>query len=73
VTLGRKIVVALLLLAVAPLAAAVYLLGEVVDASDRVAAGEAELRQRTFERALAAYTQLFAARKAELHAANSWV
>jgi nitrogen fixation/metabolism regulation signal transduction histidine kinase len=69
VSLGRKIVVALLLLAVAPLGAAVYLLGEVVDASDRVAAGEAELRQRTFERALAAYTELFAARKTELHEA----
>jgi nitrogen fixation/metabolism regulation signal transduction histidine kinase len=65
-SIGRTIVLALLALAIAPLAAAAYLLDGVIDASDRVAAGEAELRQQAVRRARAAYTELFAARKAAL-------
>jgi two-component system nitrogen regulation sensor histidine kinase NtrY len=65
---GRTIVLILTLLAVLPLAAAVYLLDEVMSASDRVAAGEAELRKDALEKARAAYRELFAERKAGLHA-----
>ncbi len=66
---GRSVVLALLVLAAVPLAAAAYLLDQVMSASDRVAAGEAELRKDALERARAAYRELFAARKAALREA----
>jgi nitrogen fixation/metabolism regulation signal transduction histidine kinase len=67
---GRTLVLILSLLAVVPLAAAVYLLDEVMSASDRVAAGEAELRRDALEKARAAYRELFAERKAALREAG---
>jgi nitrogen fixation/metabolism regulation signal transduction histidine kinase len=66
---GRTVVIVLLALAIVPLAAAVYLLDEVMNASDRVASGEAELRKDTLERARSAYRELFDARKAQLREA----
>jgi nitrogen fixation/metabolism regulation signal transduction histidine kinase len=67
---GRTLVLILSLLAVVPLAAAVYLLDEVMSAGDNVAAGEAELRKDVLERARSAYRELFAERKAALREAG---
>jgi nitrogen fixation/metabolism regulation signal transduction histidine kinase len=70
VKFGRTLVLILSLLAVVPLAAAVYLLDEVMSAGDRVAAGEAELRRDALERARTAYRELFATKKALLREAG---
>ncbi len=62
----RRIVLALALIAVIPLAASVLFLDRVMDASEAIGAGEAGRRREAIDRARAAYTELFAARKAEL-------
>ena len=64
---GRTIAIVLVMLAIVPLGAAVYLLDEVMSAADRVNAGEAKLRADALEKARAAYRELFAERKAALH------
>jgi nitrogen fixation/metabolism regulation signal transduction histidine kinase len=64
---GRTIAIVLVMLAIVPLGAAVYLLDEVMGAADRVSAGEAKLRADALEKARAAYRELFAERKAALH------
>jgi len=58
-----KIVAALLLLAVIPLGASVYLVGQVIEASDRVAEGQTLRLARPLERAAGAYRGLIEARK----------
>ena len=68
--LGRTIALVLLALAAMPLAAAAYLLDQVMSASDRVASGEADLRRDALERARSAYRELFAERKAALREAG---
>jgi two-component system nitrogen regulation sensor histidine kinase NtrY len=71
IRLGRfelRIVLALLLIAVIPLAASVFLVDQVMDASESIAAGESERRREALERARTAYADLFAARKQELKA-----
>jgi len=62
----RRIVLALLLIAVIPLGASVLFLDRVMDASEAIGAGEADRRSEAIDRARKAYTELFAARKAEL-------
>jgi nitrogen fixation/metabolism regulation signal transduction histidine kinase len=58
-----KIVAALLLIAVIPLAASVVLVGQVIKVSDSVAEGQSRRLARPLERAAEAYRGLFAARK----------
>jgi signal transduction histidine kinase len=58
-----KIVAALLLIAIIPLGASVYLVGQVIEVSDRVAEGQTRRLSRPLERAAGAYRGLIAARK----------
>jgi nitrogen fixation/metabolism regulation signal transduction histidine kinase len=58
-----KIVVALLLIAVIPLAASVYLVGQVIKVSDSVTEGLTQRLTRPLDRAAQAYRGLFEARK----------
>jgi nitrogen fixation/metabolism regulation signal transduction histidine kinase len=68
--LGRTIAIVLLALAAVPLAAAAYLLEQVMSASGRVATGEADLRRDALEHARTAYRELFAERKVALREAG---
>jgi nitrogen fixation/metabolism regulation signal transduction histidine kinase len=58
-----KIVAALLLIAVIPLAASVYLVGQVIEVSDSVTEGQTQRLARPLEQAAQAYRWLFEARK----------
>jgi signal transduction histidine kinase len=62
----RRIVLALVVIAVIPLGASVFFLDRIMHASESIGAGEAERRGEAIDRARAAYTELFAARKADL-------
>lgn len=60
---GLKIVGAMLLLAVIPLVTSIYLVGQVIQASESVAQGQMHKLAQPLARAAAAYRALFAARK----------